>query len=103
MEWVFARRILVNLPAAGMVALMALLALVNVAVPAAADTLVAAAAACSIDSVRGGLNVIGIIDASCAISGLGAVFLVANPYAAAFCAGWGFGRLIDTYYLSGWY
>jgi hypothetical protein len=102
MELVFARRILVNLPAAGMVALMALLALVNVAAPAAADTLVAAASSCSIDSVRGGLNVIGIIDASCSLTGLGAVFMTANPYAGAFCAGWGVGRLIDRYY-SGWW
>ena len=78
---------------------LGLLAVVNVAHPAAAPITpaVESGASCNIDAIRGGVDWVGAIDGGCALSGIGAVFFKANPVGLAFCAGWAVGRWLDGY------
>lgn len=81
-------------------AVFALLAVLNLAVPAEAQTLLALAEApmCDFGAIRGGVNWVAAFDVGCSLAGVGAIFFVANPFGMAFCAGWGLGRVIDNYY-----
>jgi hypothetical protein len=69
------------------------LAMFNVVMPAGAGT-VLSVASCDLGTIRGGVDWVMVLDASCSLAGLGALFLEANIYAMAFCAGWGFGRFL---------
>jgi len=82
-------------PALGL-AVLVLLALVNLAGPVEAQSLLTAAQAplCDFEAVRGGVNWGIAIDTGCAISAVGAFFFPASTAGLAACALWSFGRLI---------
>ncbi|MDP1568651.1 MAG: hypothetical protein Q8L86_01495 [Vicinamibacterales bacterium] len=82
-------------PALGL-AVLVLLALVNLAGPVEAQSLLAVAQAplCDFETVRGGVNWGVAIDAGCAISAVGALVFPASTVGLAACALWGLGRLI---------
>ena len=86
-------------PMAGM-AVLTLLAVLNLAVPAEAQSLLAFAEApmCDFDGIRGGVNWAASLDIGCSLAGVGALFFVANPFGIAFCAGYALGRTFENYF-----